>query len=42
VIDVDVVPETDIDGFVGAERRVNTVAVNDQFDSAIAGLTDGG
>ena len=42
VINVSVTPEMDIDGFVGTERQVNTVTVNSQFDSVIAGLTDGG
>ena len=42
IIDVEIVPEQDRDGFVGAERQVNTVAVENQNDSAIAALTDGG
>lgn len=42
IINVEVTPETDIDGFVGTERQVNTVTVGAQADSAIAGLVDGG
>ena len=42
LIDVDITPEMDGDGFVGTERRVNTVTVGNQSDSAIDGLADGG
>ena len=42
VIDVQIMPEADIDGIVGTERQVNTVTVDDQNDSAIATLADGG
>ncbi|MEO0379350.1 MAG: hypothetical protein AAF252_03720, partial [Pseudomonadota bacterium] len=42
LVDVTVTPDMDIDGFVGTERQVNTVTINNQSDSAIGGLTDGG
>ena len=42
IINVEVTPDPDTDGFVGTERQVNTVTVSNQTDSAIAGLADGG
>jgi len=42
LVTVDVTPQSDIDGFIGTERQVNTVTANAQRESDIAGLSDGG